>query len=192
MQAHRDGKVLDLCQTGLAPALIPRFHRRMSQAPKDPVRPTDDAARALARDLLNSASHGALGVRLPDSGAPMVTRIAVARDGDGGPLTLISTLSQHTRALQADPVCSLLLGEPEERGDPLTHPRLTLQARAAFVERPGADHDNLRRLYLEQVPKAQLYIDFGDFSLVRLRVTEGFLNGGFGKAYRLTPEDLAR
>ena len=162
----------------------------MTPPAQDPIRPTDDEARAQARALLDGAAFGALGVRLAGSGAPMVTRIAVARDERGGPLTLVSTLSQHTRALLADPVCSLLVGEPADRGDPLTHPRLTLQARAAFVARPGAEHEALRALYLEQVPKARLYIDFGDFALVRLIVTEAFLNGGFGKAFRLTPADL--
>ncbi|MDF0603827.1 pyridoxamine 5'-phosphate oxidase family protein [Psychromarinibacter sp. C21-152] len=157
-------------------------------AETDPIRPTDDEARALARALLDGATSGALGV-LAD-GAPMVTRIAVARDEAGGPLTLVSALSQHTTALRAQPACSLMVGEPGDKGDPLTHPRLTLQCRADFVPRPGADHDRLRALYLRQQPKAKLYIDFGDFALVRLRMTAGFLNGGFGRASRLAPEDL--
>ncbi len=83
-----------------------------------------------------------------------------------------------------------MVGEPGDKGDPLTHPRLTLQCTADFVPRPGADHDRLRALYLRQQPKAKLYIDFGDFALVRLRMTAGFLNGGFGRAFRLAPEDL--
>ena len=122
----------------------------------------------------------------------MVTRIAIARDDAGEPLTLISSLSLHTRALQANPVCSLLVGEPLDKGDPLTHPRLTLQCRAQFVARPGTTHDTLRARYLAQQPKARLYIDFGDFSLVRLTITDAHLNGGFGKAYRLTPADIRR
>jgi putative heme iron utilization protein len=160
-------------------------------AEPSPIRPTDDEARSLARALLNTASFGALGVRDPETGAPVVTRIAVATAADGVPLTLISELSQHTRALRADPVCSLLVGEPGPKGDPLTHPRLTVQARAVFIDRSGPAHAGLRDHYLAQQPKAKLYIDFGDFSLVRLEPTGGFLNGGFGKAFVLTPEDLA-
>lgn len=159
--------------------------------PADPIRDTDDEARALARRLLDGAVHGALGVILPDTGNPMVTRVAVARDEAGGPMTLVSSLSHHTRALKVNPACSLLVGEPGDRGDPLTHPRLTVQARAMFIDRGGPEHDRLRALYLEQQPKAQLYIDFGDFSLVRLAVDMAFLNGGFGRAYRLTAKDLA-
>lgn len=156
-----------------------------------PIRPTDDEARRLARSLVEGARHGALGVRDPDSGAPMVTRIAVVRGPDGAPLALVSDLSHHTRALKADPACSLLVGEPGGRGDPLTHPRLTIQARAAFVPRDSDDHARLRRHYLARQPKAKLYIDFGDFALVRLVPTGAFLNGGFGKAFVLTPGDLA-
>ncbi|MDJ0627448.1 MAG: pyridoxamine 5-phosphate oxidase [Rhodobacter sp.] len=162
----------------------------MSDKPASPIRPTDDDARALARMLIDGAGHGALGVIDPATGGPMVTRIAVARDMDGGPMTLISSLSAHTAALQINPACSLLLGDPGPRGDPLTHPRITLQCRAGFVPRPGAEHDALRARYLDQQPKAKLYIDFGDFTLVRLRITEAHLNGGFGQAYRLTPGDL--
>ena len=46
----------------------------------DLIRPTDDEARTLARTLLDTARFAALGVLLPDTGAPMVTRIALARD----------------------------------------------------------------------------------------------------------------
>ncbi|SFO90495.1 HugZ family protein [Tranquillimonas alkanivorans] len=155
----------------------------------DPVRPADDDARALALKLASTSRHAALGT-LDASGAPSVTRIAFARPPDGVPLTLISDLSGHTAALRADPRASLLLGEPGERGDPLTHPRLTLQATARFVDRDGPDHPDLRITYLAQHPKAQLYVDFADFRFVRFDVAAAFLNAGFGKAYRLTPADL--
>lgn len=157
---------------------------------KSPIRPTDDDARALARALVDRAHFGSLGVLDPDTRGPLVTRIAVATDADGTPLTLISDLSLHTRALKANPACSLLIGEPGPKGDPLTHPRLSLQANAQFVARDGATHERLRNRYLAQIPKAKLYIDFADFSLVRLLPTGAYLNGGFGKAFALSPDDL--
>ena len=157
----------------------------MQDQPKDPVRPTDDEARALARSLIDAARFGALGVTDPDTGTPMVTRIAVVPGPDGAPLTLISSLSSHTAALDADPACSLLLGEPGPKGDPLTHPRLTIQATAEVQDKAA-----LKGHYLAHYPKAQLYYDFGDFRIVRLSPVAAFLNGGFGKAYRLTAEDL--
>lgn len=139
----------------------------------------------MARDLIAAARFAALGVIDPETGAPMVTRIAMVPGPDGMPLTLISTLSAHTTALTADPRCSLLIGEPGDRGDPLTHPRLTLQARAE-----QADKAAFKAHYLGLYPKATLYYDFGDFGLVRFTPLAGHLNGGFGKAYRLAPSDL--
>lgn len=156
----------------------------------NPIRETDDAARALARGLVDGAKFGALGVTDPATQAPMVSRVAVATAPDGTPLTLISDLSHHTVALKADPVCSLLVGEPGDKGDALTHPRLTLQCRAEFLRHGEEGHREMRAHYLGQHPKAQLYIDFADFSFAILRVEDVHLNGGFGKAYHLTPADL--
>jgi len=159
-------------------------------AEASPIRETDDEARRLGRDLLDSARHGALGVLNPQTGAPEVTRIAVATTPAGAPLTLISALSSHTAALRADPRCSLMVGEPGAKGDPLTHPRITLACRAEFTEHGTEAYAALRAHYLTIQPKAQLYIDFTDFAFATLHVASAALNAGFGKAYHLTPADL--
>ena len=156
----------------------------------DPIRPTDDAARALARDLLAAARFAALGTLEPGTGAPLVSRVALGLH-DGVPVTLVSDLSQHSAALRADPRASLLVGEPGPKGDPLTHPRLTVQVRAAVVARDDPGHAAFRARWLALHPKAKLYVDFGDFRFVRLAPVAAFLNGGFGRAYALAPEDLA-
>ena len=156
----------------------------------DPIRPTDDEARTLARDLMQTARIAALGT-LDETGAPVVTRIAFGMDGTGAPVTLVSDLSQHSRAMARDPRVSLLLGEVAGKGDPLTHPRLTLLARAVSVPRGGPDHAACADAWLRHHPKAKLYIGFADFGFVRFAVSAGLLNGGFGRAYRLGPADLA-
>ncbi|ARC88174.1 HugZ family protein [Rhodovulum sp. MB263] len=156
-------------------------------ATSDPFRPVDATALALARKLIAGARFAALAV-LRD-GAPFVTRIALTQGPDGLPVTLVSDLAPHTTALRACPDCSLLLGEPGPKGNPLTHPRLTLQARAVFVTCP-ADRAALRETYLRQQPKARLYVDFTDFHFVRLMPQSGHLNGGFGQAFRLDAADL--
>lgn len=156
----------------------------------DPIRPTDADARALARDLLASATFAALAVSDPATGTPSVTRVALCTAPDGTPLTLISDLSSHTSALRADANCALLVGEPGDKGDPLTHPRMTLHAKAAFLPKDSDAHVLMRAHYLSLRPKAKLYVDFPDFSFVRFDVSGGLLNGGFGKAFHLTPDDL--
>ena len=148
----------------------------------DPFNPVDDEARALARRLLDQARHGALAT-LRD-GQPFVTRVALAPDRVGL-LTLISDLAPHTQTLRDHPHASLLIGEPG-RGDPLAHPRMTVEVQGEFLDKTEANVG----AYLAAQPKAQLYIGFADFHIVRLAPGAALLNGGFGKAYRLSRDDL--
>jgi heme iron utilization protein len=150
----------------------------------EPINPTDDTARALVRQLLEDARFAALAVLHPETGAPYVARVGLIWDGAAA-LTLVSTLSTHTQALLAHPACSVLVGEPGEKGDPLTHPRLTLSALAEQVDK--APHKDA---WLAAVPKAKLYFDFTDFLMFRLIPAGVDLNGGFGKAFRLSADDL--
>lgn len=157
----------------------------------NPIRPTDTEAITLANDLISGAKFAALSYLDPESGAPMVSRVALVAGAKGEPLSLMSDLSHHAKALQTNPVCSLLIGEPGIKGDPLTHPRLSLQAEATFVRHGDPEHPTLAKAFLAKQPKAQLYIGFGDFSLVRFKMLGAHLNGGFGKAYMLSAADLS-
>ena len=154
----------------------------------DPHQPADDEARALAATLLAEARFAALAMTDPDLGTPFVSRIALALLPQGALVSLVSGLSLHFHALRAAPECALLIGEPGPKGDPLTHPRLSLRARAEFVPREQASP--LREGWLQIVPKAKLYVDFGDFAFVRFHARPSLLNGGFGKAWLLTPQDM--
>jgi putative heme iron utilization protein len=157
---------------------------------RDPFQPVDDAARALARRLLGDARYGALATIDAADGHPMASRVAVALDAEGAPLLLISALSAHSGALDADPRCSLLVGEPGA-GDPLAHPRLTVSGHARRIARDDPSQPAVRTRWLEVHPKAALYVDFGDFAFWRIDVMQASLNGGFGRAYRLTAQDLS-
>lgn len=161
----------------------------MQDKPKDVIRATDTEAVRLARTLLRSARFGAMAVLEPDTGAPLASRVGVATDLDGTPLILVSGLSAHTRALVDDPRCSLLLGEPG-KGDPLAHPRLSVSCRAERFTRGTPDWARAERRYLNRHPKAKLYVGLGDFAFFRLEMERASLNGGFGKAYLLSRDDL--
>lgn len=149
----------------------------------DPIRPTDDDARALAQTLLSTVGHGALGVIDPISHSPLVTKVAFG--WLDAPHLLISDLSMHTAALMENPACSLLVAADGNKGDPLTYPRITLQCLAETI-----DKTPLRDAWLTRHPKSKLYFDFTDFRMVRLNITDAYLNGGFGKAFKLTAADL--
>lgn len=126
----------------------------------------------------------------PGTGAPFVSRVAFGLGPRGECLTLVSDLAIHARSLRIDPRASLLLGEPGPRGDPLIHPRLTLRATARFVAPDEPERAGFRAAWLRDHPKAALYADFADFHFVRFEIAGGFLNGGFGKAYAFSPNDL--
>lgn len=153
------------------------------------LRTTDDEARLMARDLLSGARIAALAVTDPEHGGPYVSRIAFSVTPEGECLTLISDLSYHARALRADPRAALLVGEPGAKGDPLTHPRLSLRATAQWVE-AAPERARHRELWLKLHPKAKLYADFPDFRYVRFQILGGHLNAGFGKAYSLAKNDF--
>ncbi len=154
----------------------------------DPVQSPDEAARALARQLLDDARHAALAWTDPATGTPGISRIALALAPDRTPLTLVSGLSPHTAALRAHPACALMVGEPGGKGDPLTYPRLMIRAQAAFV--PPQDREMLRAQWLALRPKSTLYVDLPDFAFIRLHPEGALLNGGFARAFRLSPADL--
>ena len=149
----------------------------------------DDEALAVARTLLSTAKTVALAFLDPATNAPGIARIGFGVDAVGEPVTLLSDLATHTRALRADPRAALLLGEPGPKGDPLNSPRLSLSATAAFVTDSGT-RQQLRDVWLAAHPKAKLYVDFADFHFVRFSVQSAALNGGFGKAFRIPPAAL--
>ncbi|MBL8583556.1 MAG: HugZ family protein, partial [Rhizobiaceae bacterium] len=156
---------------------------------KDVYRETDAAAVSLARRLTRTARFAGIAVIDPETGAPLASRVGVATDIDGAPLILVSLLSAHTQALLAEPRCSLLVGEPG-KGDPLAYPRLSIACRAYRLVRESEGAVRAGRRYLNRNPKASLYAELGDFHFFRLEPTGASLNGGFGKAYRLTRDDL--
>ncbi|MEM9910764.1 MAG: DUF2470 domain-containing protein [Pseudomonadota bacterium] len=154
---------------------------------KDVMQKVTPEAIRQAKTLMRTERSGALAVIDPESGAPMASRVALATDQAGAPIILISQLSSHFGALQADPRCSLMLGQPG-KGDPLAHPRIMLQTRAEKLD--GNDRTRARARFIARNPKAALYADFGDFAFWRLTPEKAALNGGFAKAFEMRAEDV--
>lgn len=156
-----------------------------------PIRDTTPEAIKQVRTLIKQARYCALAILHPETNTPHVTRIALGTTQQGQPVSLISDLSLHTTALRSNANCGLLIGEPKSSGDPLTHPRVSLQVTASFVPREDATKSGLRDHYLATHPKSKLYIDFADFNFVTFAIQSADFNGGFGKAFKLTASDLA-
>ncbi|MET3611810.1 putative heme iron utilization protein [Rhizobium aquaticum] len=153
------------------------------------LRDTDDQARQQARDLIVTARFAAIAVIDPETGYPNSSRVLTATDCASRPVILVSRLAAHTKALLANPRCSLLFGEPG-KGDPLAWPRISLQCDALPVVADDPERAHLRTRFLRRHPKAALYVDFPDFLFLRLCPVSASLNGGFGRAYALAGEDF--
>ena len=135
-----------------------------------------------AKNLLRQIRSGSLATL--NAGNPFTSLVTLAPDADGSPFFLFSRLSVHTKNLDADPRCSLLLVQTG-KGDPLAHPRLTVSGLAHKTDAP-----HLRDLFLKANPKSQLYIDFPDFAFYKMQVSHFHLNGGFARAADFTAQEV--
>ncbi|MEM8685065.1 MAG: DUF2470 domain-containing protein [Pseudomonadota bacterium] len=148
--------------------------------------PINDEVRSQARTLIRTARHGALAL-IGDDGAPSVARVGLATDTNGLPVFPVSSLSGRVDDMHRDGRASLLVGQ-SGNGDVLAHSRLSMNGHARRLD--GDEHRRARRRYLERHPKADLYIDFADFSLWCLEVTTVSFVRGFGHAYAMDARDI--
>ena len=160
--------------------------KRMSRS--DVLREVDPESRRLAKTLMRTSHYASLACLHPDTGIPLASQINVATDMLGHICFLISQLSAHFGALEADPRCSVLLGVPG-KGDPAAHARMTIIGNARQIV-DETDRNHVRARFLSRHPKSALYVDFGDFAFWRVETQSASLNGGFGKAYEMDAEDL--
>ena len=145
--------------------------------------------RVEARALLGLA-RGSLGSLAERDGKPypFVSLVlpALDRRAEGEIILLLSDLSDHAKNLQRDPRASLLMDGTLELKEPLTGPRLTLLGEVQVS--PDQAGDKAR--YLAVHPEAAMYAGFGDFRFYRFRFFEGLFVAGFGRIFRLKPEEL--
>ncbi|MFC0407384.1 HugZ family pyridoxamine 5'-phosphate oxidase [Roseomonas elaeocarpi] len=135
-----------------------------------------------ARALMRAASSATLATQR--AGQPFASLVTPAITAEGEVLLFLSTLSEHTRQLQAEPRCALLFTGPAAEHNPQTAPRVSVTGVAEALE-PGEARDALMRRWLARHPYAALYAGFGDFGLWRIAPGAALLVGGFARATRL-------
>lgn len=162
----------------------------MTQEQRQVLQTATSETIVAVRELVSEAWYGALATTDPETGEPQCTRVGMTTLADGRPLMLASALAAHTAALQADPRCSLLIGEVA-KGDPLAQPRVTLACRAEEIGRDDAGFDAALTRYLAAHPKARTYVDLPDFRFFALRPQRVRYVAGFGRAYDIAGEDIA-
>jgi len=127
-----------------------------------------------------------------DGSVPYAATTAYAAEQSfAGFLVHLSDLSAHKWHLRANPKASLLVHEPEdEEGEVLQLRRLSLVCDSAFMRKDTPEYEAAARTYLDKFPHHKLTFKMNDFDLVRLVPRSGLLNAGFGRAYRVTTQDL--
>lgn len=140
-----------------------------------------------ARTLIRGATAATLATSA--AGQPFASLVTPAPAPDLSPLLWLSTLSEHTRHLAADPRCALLFTGAAEGPNPQTAPRVTVTGLAERV--PDAEVAPLKARWLARHPYAALYAEFADFGLWRVRIGGALHVGGFARAERLKASDLA-
>lgn len=136
-----------------------------------------------ARLLLRAARAASLAVI--EDGYPALALVTPAVRLDGDVVLLLSQLAAHTRALDRDPRCALMVSGAPTEANPQTAPRLSLVCDAASSEAP---EDRAR--YLAMHPYAAFYAGFTDFGIYRLTPVAARHVGGFARAATLDVERL--
>lgn len=139
----------------------------------------DDArrfVRAQSSGVLSTLSQRVAGFPF-GSVAPFVT------DHAGCPVILISALAEHTRNLDADPRCSLIV-QPYS-------PDMQVTGRATVVGNAVrlADKEALGPRYLRHHPQAEAYFAMHDFAFWRIEPARVRWIGGFGRIHWVEPEN---
>lgn len=143
-----------------------------------------------ARQLLLKEYRGVLSTHSKSMpGFPFGSAVPYCLDANGWPLILISRIAQHTRNLQAQAKCSLLVGERAAE-DVQAAGRLTVLAEARQLTDPSAIEAAARRYY-HYFPDARDYHQAHDFDFWALQPVRWRYIGGFGAIHWLDEVALA-
>tara|TARA_R110002167_G_scaffold10378_1_gene47694 strand:- start:507 stop:989 length:483 start_codon:yes stop_codon:yes gene_type:complete len=107
---------------------------------------------------------------------------------------LISELASHTQNLTLNPKLSIMLIEDEQdTNNAFARKRLSYECTAMLVERGSQDWQSIVERFEERQGKTvSLLKQLPDFHLFELQAISGNYIEGFGKAYRLSGEDLSK
>jgi heme iron utilization protein len=160
-----------------------------SANPQPVVREPSFAERA--RTLVYLGRIGSLStLSRKQPGFPFGSVMPYSLDEQGRPIFLISTMAMHTQNLQLDPRASLLVAQPDARGDPLGASRVTLVGNVVAISEPQVAE--ARQLYLARYDSSKYWVDFEDFSFYHMHVLDVYYVGGFGVMGWVSAPEYAR
>ena len=114
-------------------------------------------------------------------GAALCTFAEYVLDGDGAPVLLLDARrAEHSKNLQADPRCSLLLQARDLDDRAAAVARVTIAGTATPVPKSAPDRVVLETQFGVAHPYADALLEDGRFDLWRVAPSEIFYVGGFG------------
>ena len=114
-------------------------------------------------------------------GAALCTFAEYVLDGDGAPVLLLDARrAEHSKNLQADPRCSLLLQARDLDDRAAAVARVTIAGTATPVPKSAPDRVVLETQFGVAHPYADALLEDGRFDLWRVNPSEIFYVGGFG------------
>jgi hypothetical protein len=152
----------------------------------------DERSEQILARLIRNTRVAALGTS--HEGAPNLAMVALAFADDFSAFYIhVSKLGKHTRDMEADPRVSLLLTETDDnRADPQTLARLSLQGTAGILPQTDSHYAQAKHNYLTRFPEAEQFFSLGDFNLWRISPGGGRFVAGFAQAYNIVPETLIK
>ena len=141
-----------------------------------------------ARLLLREARQGFLATTA--GGEPQLGLVTPATDAGLDIILLLSGLSAHTRALEAERSCAVLVTGRSAGANPQMTPRISINGHAEKLSTGSVEREAARARYLAVHPYAALYVDFEDFSFWRIRPDAALHVAGFGRARKLGGDAL--
>ncbi len=138
---------------------------------------TGDEQAAVARNLLAGGWHGVLSTHsLQHEGYPFGTLVPYIISQDGQPVMLLSHLSQHTRNINSNTRCGLLVSEQGD-GD------IQQLARLSAIGNLLPDENTaVAEKYFRYFPAARMYFEQLGFRFYRFNPLHFHWNGGFATA----------
>jgi heme iron utilization protein len=105
----------------------------------------------------------------------------------------VSKLGKHTRHMETDPRVNFLIVErDDQRADPQTLARVSLQGTAEVLLREAFDYALIKDIYLSRFPEAEPIFSLGDFNIWKITPRSGRFVAGFAQAFNLVPDHLKK
>eukprot|EP00184_Porphyridium_aerugineum_P008098 CAMPEP_0184692920 /NCGR_PEP_ID=MMETSP0313-20130426/1233_1 /TAXON_ID=2792 /ORGANISM="Porphyridium aerugineum, Strain SAG 1380-2" /LENGTH=345 /DNA_ID=CAMNT_0027150827 /DNA_START=50 /DNA_END=1087 /DNA_ORIENTATION=+ len=140
------------------------------------------------KTMMVQATYGTISTlhKVGEANYPFASMVELASDEQGRPVFGISTLSMHTRDLQASSKMSICVSQPGFAS--IQDSRFTLVGDCVKDDSPEVQKQ-LKEIYRQKFPNS-FWLDFGDFAMYRMtNIVSIRYVGGFGRAGNVKPEE---